>query len=184
MQVSEKLTKRKDLSFSFQTLSLSLSFFVLQSCQGIAAWRAYHFEDFQFDKDNATLKSVTYEKKRTDTILRVSFHSTLGQLLSAGCSNWFIRFDGHDCLQPAPISTLIFTWRENEPNSREWNIAPSELSGLCKTTAQGLIIPGNIDISVHVKQCENSTRSDSHSGRPASIGKATTLILVEEYCLN
>ena len=156
----------------------------LKDCQGTAAWRVFPYQDFQSDKDNVTLMSATYEKRRTDTVLRVSFHSTLGQLLSGGCSNWFIQFDGHDCLQPAPLSTLIFNWRENKPESREWNIAPSELSGFCNATSQGLIVPGNIDISVHVKQCANSTRSDSHTGRPTNIGSVNTYMIVEEYCIN
>ena len=103
------------------------------SCQGIAAWRYYPWVNWPSDTDNGQLRSVTYKKQRNDTILRVTFHSTLSQYNHDGCSQWYIQFGGQDCTQPAPISTSIYTAHTDISNS--WNRAPAEVSGFCNATS-------------------------------------------------
>ena len=125
--------------------------------------------------ENGQLKSVTYNKTRNDTILRVEFHSSLGQYTNSECSTWYIQFDGVKCSQPAPIQTGVYRYGYGG-----WNIAPAEVSGFCRSTSRGELLKGNIQISVHVKQgC--SSGGNAHTGR-ASAYDDTSYLLVEEYC--
>ena len=125
--------------------------------------------------DNGQLKSVTYNKTRNDTILRVEFHSTLGQYHSTKCSTWYIQFDGVKCSQPAPIQTGIY-----KDGQSSWNITPAEVSGFCRSTSRGELLKGNIQISVHVKN-SCSSGGDSYTGKISS-NHVTSYLLVEEYC--
>ena len=119
------------------------------------------------------LRTVTYNKTRNDTILRVEFHSTLTQTSNGKCSTWYIQFDGVKCTQPAPIQTGIYK------AGSTWQIAPAELSGFCRSTSRGELSRGNIQISVHVT--DNCSSGDSHTGQYSSF-EVTSYLLVEEYC--
>ena len=149
----------------------------LQTCHGIAAWRYYPWVNWQSNTDNGQLRSVTYIKQRNDTILRVTFHSTLSQYNHQGCSQWYIQFGGQDCTQPAPITTSIYKYHSD--GSHSTNSAPSEVSGFCNATSSGKLSPGNIQVSVHVKHCIHNT-GDALTG--ALEDQCTSYMLIEEYC--
>ena len=152
-------------------------FFFLQTCHGIAAWRYYPWVNWVSGTDNGQLRSVTYKKQRNNTMLRVTFHSTLSQYNHNGCSQWYIQFGGQDCTQPAPITTSIY--RYNGDSSGSWYRPPSEVSGFCNATSSGKLSPGNIQVSVHVKPCIHYT-GEAYTGTGA--GQWTSYLLVEEYC--
>ena len=147
------------------------------SCHGIAAWRYYPWVNWVSVTDNGQLRSVTYKKQRNDTILRVTFHSTLAQYYNQGCSQWYIQFGGQNCTQPAPITTSIYT--SHSDSSHSSNVAPAEVSGFCNKTSSGKLSPGSIQISVHVKKCQGLS-SNAQTG--TSAGQWTSYLLVEEYC--
>ena len=148
------------------------------SCHGVAAWRYYPWVNWWSDTDNGQLRSVTYKKQRNDTILRVTFHSTLAQWKHDGCSQWYIQFGGQDCTQPAPITSSIYTSRSDYSDS--WNRAPAEVSGFCNTTSGGKLSSGNIQVSVHVKLCQGHSLGNALTG--TGTGQFTSYLLVEEYC--
>ena len=147
------------------------------SCHGIAAWRYYPWVNWWSDTNNGQLRSVTYKKQRNDTILRVTFHSTLSQYIHQGCSQWYIQFGGQDCTQPAPITTSIYT--DHSDSSGSYNTAPAEVSGFCKATSRGKLSPGNVQVSVHVKKCQGRS---ALAITGTSVGQWTSYLLVEEYC--
>ena len=131
--------------------------------------------------DVTRLQLVTYNKQRQDTILRISFSSTLGQFFKRGCAQWFIRLNNQDCTDPAPIVSLVYT---AERPQNMWNIAPAVISGFCKSTRSGSFGTGNVRISVHVGSCDRFWHNDAHTGRPTDVGQVTSSLLVEEYCPN
>ena len=147
-------------------------------CHGVAAWHYYPWVNWKSDTDNGQLKSVVYEKQRNDTTLRVTFHGALGQYNNRGCSQWYIQFGGKDCTQPAPVTTSIYT--DHSVGSNSWNISPAEVSGFCNKTSAGKLLPGNIQISVHVKTCAGYSSANAYTG--SGSGHWTTYLLVEEYC--
>ena len=148
------------------------------NCHGIAAWRYYPWVNWFNTADSGLLRSVTYKKQRNDTILRVTFHSTLAQWYNGGCSQWYIQFGGQDCTQPAPITTSIYT--DHNDGSHSNNRAPAEVSGFCNATSSGKLSPGNIQVSLHVKKCQSVSRGDAVTG--TNFGQWTSYLLVEEYC--
>ena len=158
-------------------LRFFFTFLQTEHCHGIAAWRYYPWVNWYSGTDNGQLRSVMYEKLRNDTILRVTFHSTLSQYRSGDCSQWYIQFGGQDCTQPAPVTTSIYT--DHSDGSGSWNRSPAEVGGFCNSTSTGKLSPGNIEISVHVKTCVNYN-ADAFTGTAA--GHYTSYLLVEEYC--
>ena len=165
-------------------------------CRGIFAWNYYPFVNFRNRKNRANLISIIYKKKREDTTLRVYFESTLGQSLHGGCSEWMVRFNEEDCVQPAPIISLIYNnWssnikKNNRPN--ELNVAPAVVSGFCNATVtMEPIEAGDVRISVHVRPCLVKKRGpaaviprgNAHTGTPGN-GHSTSSLLVQEYCPN
>ena len=153
-----------------------------KTCRGIIAWK-YYPRDSWYSVGNAVrLWSVTYNKQKRDTFLRVAFHSTLGEHSAFGCSQWYITFNGQTCKSPAPISSLVFT---AERKNTSWTIAPAEISGFCSETRAGHITAGSLTISAHVASCTQAGRmlpSNAHTGTPKSYLKSTSAMVVEEYC--
>ena len=158
------------------------SVFVFQGCNGIAAWKHYVFSSWQDSGENKELQRVTYNKTRNDTILRVAFHTTLAQNRHGGCGEWYVKFSGNECTQPAPITTSVYTDHGNRIGS--WMTIPAELSGFCNGTSSSSISTGPVVISVHVRNCHSSSFSTAVFTGERINGKAkvTSYFLVEEYC--
>ena len=165
-----------------QSISVSNSFWYyflcLQRCEGVSSWRYYPWTNWQSSNANGQLKTVTYKKLRNDTILRVTFHSAFAQYHHGRCSEYYIQFGGRDCSQPAPIANTLYI--ENYGSSQDWHSVPAEVSGFCNATSQGQLLPGNIQVSVHVK--ESCSDGDTYTG-PVGGGRVTSYFLIEEYCL-
>ena len=149
-----------------------------QTCEGVFSWRYYPWVDWKDDSDNGQLKTVTYKKLRNDTILRVTFHSAFSQYSHGKCSEYHIQFGGHECTQPAIIVNTLHI--DNYASSGQWQSIPAEVSGFCNATSQGQLLPGNIQVSVHVKLA--CSGGNAHTGKFYR-GRVTSYFLIEEYCL-
>ena len=156
-------------------------FLLQQVCRGIVAWKYYAWRNWSSEVDVGLLRAVQYDKQRQDTILRVSFYSTFGQYHKRSCGQWVIKFNHSNCIEPAPIVSLIYT---AERPDHMWHIAPAEIGGFCKSTSSGTIGPGKVAITVLVQQCGQNVENNAHTGRPTGVGEATSSLLVEEYCPN
>ena len=165
--------------FSPSNVNVCDFFSLPKACRGIAAWKYYPIKNLFEPRDYAQLVNVTYNKQRQDTILRVAFHSTLGEHYAHGCSQWYIQFDGKPCTSPASINSLAYT---SERKMDSWLIAPAEVNGFCRATSAGPITFGNVTISVHVAPCSTALPSDAHTGSPQPYVNSTSSIVVEEYC--
>ena len=153
--------------------------FPAQRCHGVAAWKYYSWANWADGGENKELRKVTYNKQRNDTVLRVAFHSALGQYRSGRCSEWLVKFSGEECSKPAPIVTGIY-----QSNSG-WTQTPAEVSGFCNATSSSFIFSGPLEISVHVRNCQDSS-PDAYTGASINGSKkprVTSSLVVEEYCV-
>ena len=157
-----------------------VGFVCWQTCEGVSSWRYYPWSGWASSTENGQLRSVTYKKLRNDTILRVTFHSAFGQYKSNECSEYYIQFGGRDCSQPARIETIMFI--QNYGGSSQWHSVPAEVSGFCNATSEGQLLPGNIQVSVHIK--DSCSGGDAYTGTASLSGHPmTSYLLIEEYCL-
>ena len=174
----------------FSSLPAMISVQVLQQplCNGIATWRSHERTNLGSVADTGELWSVTYIKQRNDTTLRSTLSTTSGMVSLIGCSEWFLRFDGHECSDPAPIVTLV----NNQIYISYFVIIvrPMVLSGFCRATSQGPLYPGEHTISLHVRPCvfTDPNRSppggygfDAHTGRPTNWGPGGNV--TSTFCL-
>ena len=152
-------------------------FLATQECKGVSSWRYYPWANWGDSKDNGQLKTVTYKKLRNDTILRVTFHSAFSQYNHAKCTEYYIKFGGHECSDPAPIINTLYL--QNYGGSTIGRSYPSQISGFCNATSAGKILAGNVQISAHVKMA--CSGGSAYTGKFSS-GRVTSYLLVEEYC--
>ena len=146
-------------------------------CQGVANWKYYPWANWADPTNNGVLKTVTFNKTRNDTILRVEFHTIMAQGTQGQGSEYSIQFGSQDCFLPAPIVTSIYN---GYYGPGYWHSVPAELSGFCTSTADGLLKPGDIQISVHVKLTYSGS-GQTNTGK-LDRGQITSYLLVEEYC--
>ena len=153
-------------------------FLATQECKGVSSWRYYPWANWVDHADNGQLKTVTYKKLRNDTILRVTFHSAFTQLYHDKCSEYYIKFGGRECSDPAPIANTLYISTYAGSNTH-WRSYPSQISGFCNATSEGKILAGNVQVSAHVKMA--CSGGDAYTGKISS-GRVTSYLLVEEYC--
>ena len=120
---------------------------------------------------------MTYKKLRNDTILRVTFHSAFNQWSHAKCTEYYIKFGGRECSDPAPIVNTLYM--QNYGGGGLARSFPSETSGFCNATSAGKLLAGNVQVSAHVKTA--CSGGNAHTGS-LSHGRVTSYLLVEEYC--
>ena len=154
-----------------------LFFLATQECKGVSSWRYYPWANWNDARDNGQLKTVTYKKLRNDTILRVTFHSAFTQYSHAKCTEYYIKFGGRECSDPAPIVNTLYL--QNYGGSRMGQSYPSQISGFWNSTSAGKLLAGNVQISAHVKMV--CSGGDAYTGMYSS-GRVTSYLLVEEYC--
>ena len=148
-----------------------------QGCKGIYSWRYYPWANWQDGRESGQLKTVTYKKLRNDTILRVIFHSAFAQYIDNKCSEYYIKFGGRECSEPAPITNTLYT-RVSSGAAGVWRSYPSQISGFCNATSAGKLFAGNVRVSAHVNMA--CSGGNAHTGIWA--GRVTSYLLVEEYC--
>ena len=153
-------------------------FLATQECKGVSSWRYYPWANWEDSKNNGQLKTVTYKKLRNDTILRVTFHSAFAQSYHGKCSEYYIKFGGHECSDPAPIANTLYFSSYSGRNDY-WRSYPSQISGFCNATSEGKILAGNVHVSAHVKMA--CSGGNAYTGK-RSLGRVTSYLLVEEYC--
>ena len=149
------------------------------TCNKALVGYAFNSRHHQYidDNDHAQLASITYVKKRADTLLKVSYSANI-RVFSAdgvgtvGGARWFVKIDEEECSAPSAID--IFYLRLGEDNIH----IPSVLKGICGGTSGGAIGTGSHTITVHV--------GDPTTGQPlghTSNGYGSTQLLeVEEIC--
>ena len=184
MCIGQLMEKKK----MFSLLRVMFLFVCFQSCVGIAKWQYFPCVKCATRQDSGMIRTITYQKARNDTILRVAFNSPLATGNNVGCNEWYIKFNGNECNLPAPISSSLTTITNQPAHPYHWTLTPAEISGFCSSTSSGTLTPGAVEISVHVRSCRlDSWIGDAHTG-PAifddGVAPTTSSIVVEEYCVN
>ena len=162
----------------FQTLPL-LSLFQAYNaaCNKALVGYAFNSRHHQFigNNDHAQLASITYVKKRADTLLKVSYSANI-RVLGGGsgrAARWFVKIDGQECSDP----TLVDIWyfRTDTENIH----IPANLKGICRGTSDGQIGTGSHTITVHVGE---SPIDNYPLGHTSSGYGSTQLLEVQEIC--
>ena len=132
-------------------------------CRGIYSWRVNTYPGWRGTWIPRTLLTTTYNKKRSDTYLRVGFYSVLAQDDSGGCSQWYFQFNGKNCSSPAEI--IISAYTSIHDNKRNLRRSPSVVSGICKGSSDGEFSPGSITITVNLGPCPGAPFGAPHTGQ-------------------
>ena len=160
-------------------MCIMLSFF-LQVCRGIYSWKVETYPGYRGPTQRGLLQTLTYNKKRSDTELRVGFYTVLDQEQSDACSQWYFQFNGKNCSDPGEVITSAYTHISVAGNARIFRRSPSVVSGVCKGTSAGGFQPGSITITVRLGACPGAPGGAPHTGQ--SLGVDVSYIIIEEYC--
>ncbi|XP_065194481.1 uncharacterized protein LOC135825787 [Sycon ciliatum] len=147
------------------------------ACNKALVGYAFNSRHHQFigNNDHAQLASITYVKKRADTLLKVSYSANI-RVLGGGsgrAARWFVKIDGQECSDP----TLVDIWyfRTDTENIH----IPANLKGICRGTSDGQIGTGSHTITVHVGE---SPIDNYPLGHTSSGYGSTQLLEVQEIC--
>ncbi|XP_065195179.1 uncharacterized protein LOC135826500 [Sycon ciliatum] len=146
-----------------------------QALVGYAFNSRYH--NFIDNNDHAQLASITYVKKRADTLLKVSYSANIrvigGGVNGGRAARWFVKIDGQECSDPTLVD--IWYYRTDTENIH----IPSDLKGICRGTSDGRIGAGSHTITVHVGE---SPIDNYPLGRTSNGYGSTQLLEVQEIC--
>ncbi|XP_065194667.1 uncharacterized protein LOC135825953 [Sycon ciliatum] len=124
-------------------------------------------------KDRGQLASITFIKKRTDTVLKLSYSSNIRTRGARKYLRWFFKIDGKECRQPTPID--IGMRQDTNDNTH----VPAVLTGICESIAKNgaSLSAGHHNITVHVGQLSTRPIADGHSQ-----WHTTSILEVQEMC--
>ncbi|XP_065194356.1 uncharacterized protein LOC135825664 isoform X2 [Sycon ciliatum] len=131
-----------------------------------------HHNLFQ-EKDFGQVASMTFTKKRNDTVLKLSYSSNIRTHGALAATRWFFRIDGQECRKPTTID--IGMWQNTADNMH----VPAVLTGICESidpTGAGLRY-GQHTISVQVGPMRNFAIANANSG-----WYTTSILEVQELC--
>ena len=120
-------------------------------------------------RENGKLVHMAFTKKRTDTMLRITWASNIRTYSSAGSARWYIRIDGAECKVPQKLDEAMYQGNGHNLHT------PGLLMGYCQATSKGAISRGSHTISVHIQRTGGST--DLYSG-----WQSTSTLEVREVC--
>ena len=122
---------------------------------------------------SGTLGSMTFIKRRDNTILRLSFATNMRVYYSKSASRWFLKIDGHECTDPGRVEVAMYQQHRNDLNM------PSILKGVCTATTSGRIKKGQHTISIHIGR---DRQNNNNLGSTYTGWHATSLLEVQEVC--
>ena len=136
---------------------------------------------------SSKLLSISYTKKRADTVLQAFLYTTMGERLF--CSNWYLLFNDEHCTDPMPIYTSVvdFHGRVHKESllSSHPTLSPAVLTGYCYGTSSGRFRSGStIEVSANLEPCNPNYPgfNDAVTGMPFTIAHVTTTFVIQEIC--
>lgn len=126
----------------------------------------------EFGQDTGEILSFAYHKKRSDTLLRVTYTTNLRVHSYSGAAEWFVLIDGAPCSSPAVINGNLASHGGNTH-------IPGIVTGFCRATSSGNIDLGPHTITVNVRPVIGHINPNTYTG-----WKSTSTLFVEEYCPN
>ncbi|XP_065193570.1 uncharacterized protein LOC135824794 [Sycon ciliatum] len=120
-------------------------------------------------KQNGQIASMSFRKKHTDTVLRLSYSGTIRSYHGGRSVYWLFKIDNKQCTRPTHIDIVMYQASQAD------NHIPSVLTGVCESVESNgaALSAGNHTISVHI----SDGRGSSHSGY-----RSTSIMEVQEVC--
>ena len=152
----------------------------MKDCRGIIGYNSSSWRNWGSRNASGRLLSISYTKKRADTVLQASLYTTMSEPLN--CSNWYLTFNNEHCTDPMRIYTSVV---DRHPGGKLY-AAPAVLTGYCYGTRSGRFRPGStIEVSAETRACTPyffHGRKSGVTGQPFLFAHVTTTFVVQEIC--
>ena len=124
-------------------------------------------------KNMGQIASITFTKKRADTVLKLSYSSSIRTVGAGKYLRWYFKIDGQECIKPTPID--IGMYQDTNDNTH----IPAVLTGICESIVKsGASLPaGQHTITVHVGQIFNYPIAHG-----ISQWHTTSILEIQEMC--
>ncbi|XP_028402213.1 collagen triple helix repeat-containing protein 1-like [Dendronephthya gigantea] len=105
-------------------------------------------------KENGLIQNCIFNKKYSNTSLRVFYEGTLRSLGSNVCNRWYFTFDGAECTKPATIEGVVYvaSTQVNPHRSRH-------IEGFCDQVPKG-----HVRVGFWIGKCEVKTLGNGNTG--------------------
>ncbi|XP_065194547.1 collagen triple helix repeat-containing protein 1-like [Sycon ciliatum] len=125
------------------------------------------------ENDVGQLASITITKKRSDTVLKLSYSSSIRTQGALAATRWYFQIDGQECRKPTPID--IGMWQETADNTH----VPAVLTGICESIAESgaALAAGQHTVTVRIGQMLSIHVADAISG-----WHTASILEVQEMC--
>ncbi|XP_065194729.1 uncharacterized protein LOC135826023 [Sycon ciliatum] len=123
--------------------------------------------------DEGQITSVTFRKKHTNTVLKLSYSGTVRTLGARTAARWYLKIDNRECTRPTKIDMTMFQSTGDDTH------IPAVLTGICESThsSGANIAAGDHTITVHVGRNPGHEASDAHTG-----WSSTSILEIQEMC--
>ena len=122
--------------------------------------------------------NVNFPKKRTDTVLRVLYTTSMGIWAQGGSWRHFtlsFLFNGSECSNPAPIRGGVASWQGGGFSDRDYKSVPAAISGVCNQLRSG-------DVTITSNLVKGYVPHDCYHGHHPFSTSITSSLHVEELC--
>ena len=148
------------------------------SVHGVISWKSRTLIKLNSEHDNATLANMTFQKKRVDSLLRLTWSSDTTQRNNHKCSKWFFKINDEECSDPGPVDSINLYGLHYVARGRLIIHRHTTMVGVCRGTKAGRLVASNYTITINVTpQCKSYPGGDAYSG-----WQSTSTLMVEELC--
>ncbi|XP_065195229.1 uncharacterized protein LOC135826547 isoform X3 [Sycon ciliatum] len=126
-----------------------------------------------YSPDKGQITSVTFRKKHTNTVLKLSYSGNIRTATGNTGARWYLNIDNRECARPTKIDIMMYQ------NSGDNTFVPAVLTGICESTysSGANIAAGDHTITVHVGRLRGYAASDAHTGY-----LSTSILEIQEMC--
>ncbi|XP_065194730.1 uncharacterized protein LOC135826024 [Sycon ciliatum] len=123
------------------------------------------------DLDEGQITSVTFRKKHTNTVLKLSYSGNIRTVGANTGARWYLKIDNRECARPTKIDIAM-----SQSSGHNTHI-PAVLTGICESTysSGANIAAGDHTITVHVGRY--GLASDAYTG-----WASTSILEIQEMC--
>ncbi|XP_065194727.1 uncharacterized protein LOC135826021 isoform X3 [Sycon ciliatum] len=126
-----------------------------------------------YSPDEGQIASVTFRKKHTNTVLKLSYSGNIRTYGAHTAARWYLKIDNRECARPTKIDIIMYQ------SSDDRTYIPAVLTGICESTysSGANIAAGDHTITVHVGRIPGRTASDAYTG-----WLSTSILEIQEMC--
>ncbi|XP_073236623.1 uncharacterized protein [Porites lutea] len=106
--------------------------------------------------DSGKIKDCAFNKLKSDTALKVSFHGVMRVIGDVKCNRWYFKFSGNECSGPMTIDAVVYNdWSSGNPQL----LHHRSFEGYCENIPQGAV-----RVELWVGKCSGYTLGDAYTG--------------------